>query len=132
VQPIDCVTTVERVDRRVELPVPPEEVWPALSDGRRLSDWFGADISIDARPGGRATFRWPDGRERGAVVEIADPGRRLAFRWLPFERWPTGETVVTGSGRVELELAPAGEGSVLTVSEWGSGRSGALSAGAPA
>jgi uncharacterized protein YndB with AHSA1/START domain len=123
---------MERVQRRVELPVSPEEVWPALSEGRRLSDWFGADISMDARPGGKVTFRWPDGRERGAVVENVDPGRRLAFRWLPFERWPQGETVVMGPGRVELELAPAGEGSLLTVSEWGSGRAGALSGRTPA
>jgi uncharacterized protein YndB with AHSA1/START domain len=119
VQPSDCVKAVDRVERRVELPVPPGEVWAALSQGPRLSAWFGAEISLDARPGGRATFRWPDGRERGAVVEVAEPGCRLTFRWLPFERWPGGRTVVVGPGRVELDLRPVGGGTRLAVSEWG-------------
>ena len=124
-----CVTEpVDRVERAVELPVPPEDVWPALSEERRLSGWFGADVSMDPRPGGRVTFRWPDGRARGAVVETVHPGRRLAFRWLPFERWPGGETVVVGPGRVELVLEPTASGSILTVSEWGSARPGALGA----
>jgi uncharacterized protein YndB with AHSA1/START domain len=112
---------VDKVERRIQLPLPPEEVWPALTEGDRLSEWFGARTALEARPGGRATFRWPDGRERVAVVEAAEPGRRLTFRWLPFARWPGGQTVVLGSGRVELTLEPHGSGSVLTVAEWGAG-----------
>jgi uncharacterized protein YndB with AHSA1/START domain len=108
-----------RVDRRIELPLPPEEVWPAVSEGRRISQWFGASSDLRVKPGSRATFRWPDHRERSAVVETVEPGRRLTFRWLPFERLADGRTVVVGSGRVELSLEPAGTGSVLTVSEWG-------------
>jgi uncharacterized protein YndB with AHSA1/START domain len=122
VQPTGCVRAVNRVERRVDLPAPPGEVWAALSEGPRLSAWFGAEISLDARPGGRATFRWPDGRERGAVVEVADVGRRLTFRWLPFERWPDGRTVVVGPGRVELDVEQVGRGTRLTVSEWGTER----------
>lgn len=110
---------MEQVERRVELPVPPADVWPNLSDGPRLSAWFGADVVMDARAGGRATFRWPDGRVRGAVVETAEPARRLVFRWLPFETGADGRRVVVGVGRVELEVEPSGPGSVLTVREWG-------------
>jgi uncharacterized protein YndB with AHSA1/START domain len=113
---------VDRIERRIGLPVPPDEVWPALSEGDRLSAWFGAVVSLEARPGGRATFRWPDGRERGAVVEVAEPGRRLVFRWLPFERGPGARTVVVGPGRVELEIEPTGTGSLLRVVEWGPDR----------
>ena len=113
---------MERIERRIELPVPPGEVWPALTEGDRLSAWFGAEVSLEPWPGGRATFRWPDGRQRGAVVEVAEPGRRLAFRWLPFERGPGGRTVVVGPGRVEMEVEPFGGGSILRVSEWGRDR----------
>jgi uncharacterized protein YndB with AHSA1/START domain len=108
-----------RVDRRIELPLTPEEVWPAVSEGPGISEWFGATSDLRGEPGSRATFRWPDDRERVAVVETVEPGRRLTFRWLPFERLPDGSTVLVGPGRIELALEPAGTGSVLTVTEWG-------------
>ena len=113
---------MDKVERRVELPVPPEEVWPALSEGPRLSAWFGAEIALEPRAGGRATFRWPDGRERGAVVEVVEPGRRLVFRWMPFERLADGRAAVVGAGRVEFELEPIGRGTALRVREWGKER----------
>jgi uncharacterized protein YndB with AHSA1/START domain len=115
----DVGWAVDRVERRIELPLPPEEVWPAVSEGRRISEWFGATSDLRPEPGSRATFRWPDDRERGAVVETVEPGRRLTIRWLPIERLPDGRTVVIGPGRIELALEPAGTGSVLTVTEWG-------------
>jgi uncharacterized protein YndB with AHSA1/START domain len=107
-------------------------VWPALTEGDRLSAWFGAEVSLEPRPGGRATFRWPDGRQRGAVVEAAEPGRRLVFRWLPFERGSGGRTVVVGPGRVEMEVEPFGGGSILRVSEWGRDRGHPAEAVVPA
>jgi uncharacterized protein YndB with AHSA1/START domain len=107
---------VERIERRVELAAGPAEVWDAVTE--ELSQWFGAVADLRPQPGSRATFRWPDGRERQAVVEAAERERLLAFRWLPFERLPGGATVMVGPGRVELTLARSGRSTVLTVTEW--------------
>jgi uncharacterized protein YndB with AHSA1/START domain len=107
---------MERVDRRIELPATPEEVWEAVTGG--ISGWFGAQADLRPERGARATFRWPDGRERGAVVEAVDPGRLVAFRWLPFERLPGAGTTMVGGGRVEMVIAPSGRSTVLTVTEW--------------
>jgi uncharacterized protein YndB with AHSA1/START domain len=97
----------ELVERRVRLPAPPEEVWAEVADPGRLSAWFGARVELDLRPGGRASFRWPDGTERGGVIEGVEPGRLLAFRWAPFERLADGTPVRRPSGRVEVALEPA-------------------------
>src|SRR5215472_9327558 len=67
------------VRREVVLPVAPDELWPALTEGGRMGEWFGADVEVDLRPGGRMTFRWTDVTRRG-VVEAVEPNRRLAFR----------------------------------------------------
>jgi uncharacterized protein YndB with AHSA1/START domain len=104
------VTEPEVVERRVRLPAPPEEVWAEVADPGRLSAWFGARVELDLRPGGPARFRWPDGTERGGLIEDVEPGRLLAFRWAPFERLADGTPVRRPAGRVEVTLEPAPEG----------------------
>jgi len=104
------------VEREILLPASPERVWSSLTEGRELSAWFGAEVEFEARPGGPATFRWPDGRSREATVEETDPPRRLSFRWAPFER-TGGDARVVPATRVEFTLEPAREGTLLRLSE---------------
>lgn len=104
------------VEREILLPASPERVWSTLTEGRELSAWFGAEVEFEARPGGPATFRWPDGRSREATVEEMDPPRRLSFRWAPFERTGGGTWMVPAT-RVEFTLEPAREGTLLRITE---------------
>jgi uncharacterized protein YndB with AHSA1/START domain len=104
------------IDRQIVLPASPERVWSALTEGSNLSRWFGAEVELEARRGGSAIFRWPEGHQREATVEEMDPPRRLSFRWAPFERTGSGARVVPAT-RVEFTLEAAPEGTLLTVSE---------------
>ncbi|MGH2724300.1 MAG: SRPBCC domain-containing protein [Actinomycetota bacterium] len=112
---------MDRIDRQVDLPASPDEVWEALIGPERLSAWFGARARLEPRVGTPVEFRWEDGRQRGGVIEEADRPRRLSFRWLPFERLPGGGHRATGTGRVAFELEPTDTGTRLRVTEWGSG-----------
>src|SRR5262245_34817376 len=105
------------IEREVVLPASPAEVWPALTDAEEISAWFGADAELEVVPGGPAVFRWPDGTERRAVVEAVEPERRLAFRWLPFERTADGAVVVVPSTRVEITLNEVAGGTRVRVLE---------------
>jgi len=105
------------VEREITIPASPGDVWPAVTHSAELSTWFGADVELDARPGGRGVFRWPDGTERQAVVEDVESGRRLSFRWLPFRRTPEGEAVSVPSTRVEITLEAVPEGTRVRVVE---------------
>ena len=69
------------VKREIVLPAAPDEVWEALTDPERLSEWFANDVELDARPGGHGVFRWDDGAERHARVDEVVPGERLGFEW---------------------------------------------------
>jgi uncharacterized protein YndB with AHSA1/START domain len=99
------------MERTIELAAPPEEVWDALTRPELLADWFGAEIEIEPRRGGAVDARFPDGTRRRGLVQVADPPRRLAFRWRPVAP-ATGEPSV-----VELALRAEGETTILTVVE---------------
>ena len=108
---------MQAIEREVTVPAPPGDVWPVVTDSDEMSVWFGAEVELDVRPGGRGVFRWPDGTERHAVIEDVEPGRRLTFRWLPFERSADGETVTVPATRVEITLDGVPEGTRVRVVE---------------
>jgi len=92
------------VTREIVFPVPPDEVWEALTDPEQLEEWFANDVELDPREGGEGVFRWDDGEERHATVLVAEPGERLVLDW-------------DDEGTVELTLEEVDEGTRLLVRE---------------
>ncbi len=90
--------------REIVFPVPPDEVWEALTDPEQLEEWFANDVELDPREGGEGVFRWDDGEERHATVLVAEPGERLVLDW-------------DDEGTVELTLEEVDEGTRLLVRE---------------
>ena len=105
------------IEREITVPATPSEVWPAVTHSDEISAWFGAEAEIHAQPGGRGTFRWPDGRSHHILVEEVEPECRLAFRWLPFERTAAGEIRPVPSTRVEITLDEVADGTRVRVVE---------------
>src|SRR5262245_160460 len=89
----DAGGSMDAIERVIVVPGTPGDVWPAVTDGEEISEWFGAEAELDPRPGGRGVFRWPDGASRHVVVEEVEPAHRLTFRWLPFQRTEDGDIV---------------------------------------
>jgi uncharacterized protein YndB with AHSA1/START domain len=92
------------VTREIVFPVPPGEVWDALTDPEQLEEWFANDVELDPREGGEGVFRWDDGEERHATVVEAAPGERLVLD-------------CDEEGTVELTLEEVEEGTRLLVRE---------------
>jgi uncharacterized protein YndB with AHSA1/START domain len=107
-----------KIERTASLPATREEVWAALTQPERLSDWFGSDVvELDVRPGGRLVFRDGDGIVRRALVEIVEPPALLSFRWLAMEEGADGRTRPAPAATVELRLTETSDGTDLTVVE---------------
>ena len=84
------------VQRTMTIPADRDRVWDAVVDGTGLGD----DVRLDARAGGEGVIR--DGAEiRYVVVEDAEPGQRLVFRW-----WVLGPGGVGAASRVSITLEP--------------------------
>src|SRR5262249_38968092 len=92
------------IRKEIVLPAGRDEVWAALTDPRRLEDWFANDVELDLRPGGEARFRWGNGEARPAAGPGVEPEERLAFEW-------------DGEGEVEFTLDDDADGTRLTVVE---------------
>lgn len=103
------------VEREVQVPAAPREVWAALTESDQLSAWFGA--VAEKNPDGSITFRWDDGTVRRAVIEVSVPQRLLVLRWLPFEEDAFGRVNVRPVTKVVFTLTPAVGGTRLKVVE---------------
>lgn len=90
--------------REIVLPVPRDEAWDALTEPRRLEEWFANDVELDVTPGGAGVFRWDNGEIRQAVVVAVEEAERLVLRW-------------DDDGVVELELEDADGGTTIHVPE---------------
>jgi uncharacterized protein YndB with AHSA1/START domain len=95
-----------QIIRELVLPVPPEEVWEALTDPERLEEWFATEVERD---GDDLVYRWGDGDVRRARIEQEEPPRRLGFRWSDPEGGDESDVL--------FELAEDEEGTRLTVTE---------------
>jgi uncharacterized protein YndB with AHSA1/START domain len=84
------------IERTVDLPAEPDEVWEALTDDDARQAWFGDDADLEAL--------------RAARIDDADPGRRLAWTW-----WPEGND--GDPSTVQITLVPVPGGTRLTVIE---------------
>lgn len=102
----------EVVRREVVLPVGRDEVWEALTDPTRLSEWFGAEVSLEPRPRARVELRAPDGTVRRGVVVAAGRPYRLVIEW-----WEGHDEANSPATRVEFTLEEDPSGTLLTVTE---------------
>jgi uncharacterized protein YndB with AHSA1/START domain len=92
------------VEREIEFPVPPDEVWEALTEPDQLEEWFANDVELEPREGGAGVFRWANGEERRGIVIVAEPPERLVLDW-------------DDEGEVEFTLVETEEGTLLHVRE---------------
>lgn len=105
----------DRIERTVTLARPPREVWPALTTAEGLSAWFGQRATIDLRPGGAASMTFAGGLTVEMRVERVEEPSVFAYTW----RLPDLPADDPRRTYVEFTLQPAGNGTLLRVTETG-------------
>ncbi|HEX3974764.1 MAG TPA: SRPBCC domain-containing protein [Solirubrobacteraceae bacterium] len=106
----------ELIERELELPYPPEELWQALTDQKWLESWLADAVELELRPGGDARFVVGGETREGWVEEVRppEPGDRggrngcLTFWWQAEDASPS---------RVQIELTPTEGGTRIRVVE---------------
>lgn len=107
----------EEVRCSVLIRAEPEKVYDAFATAEGLDGWFTHGSTVDARPGGKVTFRWKDwgpesydGDDGGPVLEAERP-RRFVFQWQTDN--PSYYTTV------EFDVEPHEKGTVVHCREHG-------------
>jgi uncharacterized protein YndB with AHSA1/START domain len=112
------VDALRGIERTVELPVTPEELWVALTRPEQLSTWFGADVlELELRAGGRVALVDRDSTIRRGLVQEVERPHRFSFRWLPIAEGPEGFSGALPATWVEFTLEEREGGTRLTVRE---------------
>jgi uncharacterized protein YndB with AHSA1/START domain len=105
-------SATEPLQHEIFIAAPPAVVFPYFTDPARMVEWIGVAAMLDPRPGG--TFRVEaNGRDvvLGEYLAV-EPPRRVVFTW-GFEG--TERAIGAGATRVEVTLAPEGDGTRLTL-----------------
>jgi uncharacterized protein YndB with AHSA1/START domain len=91
------------IERSVEIPADPDEVWKRIVDGDLAEEWMG--VRIEPRRGGAVTV--PDREVIGTVEEVA-PGESITWSWRELDGDPS---------QVTIDLTPTEEGTRVTIVE---------------
>jgi uncharacterized protein YndB with AHSA1/START domain len=101
------------VEREVRIAARPETVFDFFIDPAKMRQWKGRKAELDPQPGG--VYRIEINEQAivsGEYVEVEAPSR-VVFTW-GWEGQETGEHAVPpGSSRVEVDLVPDGEGTLV-------------------
>jgi uncharacterized protein YndB with AHSA1/START domain len=99
------------LERSVTIEARPETVFRYFTDSVRWAAWWGAGSSVDPRPGGRISIRYPNGIEAsGEILEIAAP-RHIVFTY----GYVSGQPIPVGASRVTIRLEASGSGTRLSL-----------------
>ena len=115
-------STTDVIHKQLVLKAPPSRVWQAIANAEQFGSWFGARMGgafVAGQPiEGKIAYR---GEELAMtlLIERIEPERVFAFRWHPYAIDPSIDYSHEPTTLVELVVAPAPEGTLLTVTESG-------------
>jgi uncharacterized protein YndB with AHSA1/START domain len=113
----------DRIEKFVEIAAPVDRVWRALTDHREFGAWFRVALDQPFEQGtlstGRITAPGYEHVAWNAEIVVIEPMHRFAYRWKPYAIDPNRDYSDEPTTLVEFTLAPAGQGTRLTVVESG-------------
>jgi uncharacterized protein YndB with AHSA1/START domain len=74
-------SSARRYEQTLDLQVPREAVWKALTDGAEIARWFAPEARVDPQVGGVVGWTWRDHFDWQQTIDVFEPGRHLRTRY---------------------------------------------------
>lgn len=109
------------IEREIHIDAAPEVVYEVISEPEHLREWWPDEAEIEPVPGATGVISFgnrsaPEAKIVSLRVVEADPGRRLAFRWV----YDAEETATSANSLlVTFDLISSAGGTVLRFTEAG-------------
>ena len=106
----------DKIEREISIQAPIATVWEVITKPEYISQWFGSQVEIDLRRGGKGKLSW--GKDLEAPLEIVEVEKPHLFSFL----WvaPDEETKPTHQQTlVEFRLTEDGAGTSVCFTESG-------------
>lgn len=100
---LQVMDELPQIERSVDVPVGPAEVWEKIVDGDLAEEWLG--VRVDPRPGGEVAV---PGREMIGTVEEVVQGESITWSWREVDGDPS---------QVTIEISPIDGGSRVSITE---------------
>jgi len=115
--------STDRIEKKKLLRAPRARVWRALTDAREFGAWFGVklegEIAAGAHVRGKITMKGYEDKAMELWVEKLEAERCFSYRWHPFAIDPDVDYSREPTTLIELTLAEAEGGTLLTIVESG-------------
>ena len=116
-------SSTDRIEKRIELNAPVSRVWRALTDYREFGTWFRVALEAPFVAGqstrGRILYPGYEHLVMEVDVQKVEPQHLFSFHWHPYAVDLGVDYSSEPPTLVEFILEPAGQGSVLAVTESG-------------
>jgi uncharacterized protein YndB with AHSA1/START domain len=117
------MTSTDRIEKKITLRAPLARVWRALTNAEEFGEWFRVKwegpFALGARVKGHITYPGYEHLVADITIEKMEPERLFSYRWHPAAVDPKVDYAQEPTTLVEFHLAPAKEGTLLTVVESG-------------
>jgi uncharacterized protein YndB with AHSA1/START domain len=100
----------------VEVPAPVNEVWRAFSTSEGLTTWLTPEATVDLRPGGEWTARFPGSSTGGGTIIRFVAEKELVLAALAPDKFPHVRAERT---RVVFQFEPRGNSTVVRLTQTG-------------
>jgi uncharacterized protein YndB with AHSA1/START domain len=115
--------TADRIEKSIVLKAHVSRVWRALTDYNEFGAWFRVKLegpfNVGEESHGKITLPGYEHLTWRAVVQSIDPEQYFAFTWHPYAIDPNIDYSEETPTLVEFHLEPAGDGTLLKVTESG-------------
>ena len=106
----------DKIEREITIQAPIATVWEVITKPEYISQWFGSQVEVDIRQGGKGRLIWGERMEAPVeIVEMAKP-HLFSFTWVApdEETGPTHQQTL-----VEFRLTEDGAATKLYLTESG-------------